>query len=162
MQVPSAYLPPEPSQVAAVLAQLESGRASAAIVMLKRRAAETTRSSCFSIIVRLGGVERLTEPEWPGGCLRIGKTVIGVQDLRLRCIMTSYNPTRKSKTRKSRTVLTQGHTFKSTRRRRPNGVQVWLARKKDKDHYRATIDPRVAAADSGWRLRYPDTSASHN
>jgi hypothetical protein len=92
MQVPSAYLPPEPSQVAAVLAQLESGRASAAIVMLKRRAAETTRSSCFSIIVRLGGVERLTEPEWPGGCLRIGKTVVGVQDLRLRCIMTSYDP----------------------------------------------------------------------
>ena len=34
----------------------------------------------------------MTEPEWPGGCLRIGKTVVGVQDLRLRCIMTSYDP----------------------------------------------------------------------
>jgi len=28
----------------------------------------------------------------PGGCLRIGKVLIGVQDLRLRCIMTSYDP----------------------------------------------------------------------
>jgi len=34
----------------------------------------------------------LTEREWPGACLRIGKVLIGVQDLRLRCIMTSYDP----------------------------------------------------------------------
>lgn len=40
----------------------------------------------------IGGVEGLTESEWPGACLRIGKVLIGVQDLRLRCIMTSYNP----------------------------------------------------------------------
>lgn len=40
----------------------------------------------------IGGVEGLAEREWPGGCLRLGKVVIGVQDLRLRCIMTSYDP----------------------------------------------------------------------
>ena len=37
----------------------------------------------------IGGVHGLTERDWPGGCLRIGKTLIGVQDLRLRCVMTS-------------------------------------------------------------------------
>jgi uncharacterized protein len=40
----------------------------------------------------IGGVEGLTEREWPGRCLRIGKVLIGVQDLRLRCIMTAYHP----------------------------------------------------------------------
>jgi len=40
----------------------------------------------------IGGVEGLAEREWPGGCLSIGKTVIGVQDLRSRCIMTAYDP----------------------------------------------------------------------
>jgi uncharacterized protein len=40
----------------------------------------------------IGGVEGLAEREWPGGCLRIGSVLIGVQDLRLRCIMTSYDP----------------------------------------------------------------------
>ncbi len=40
----------------------------------------------------IGGVEGLTEREWPSGCLRIGKVLIGVQDLRLRCIMTAYDP----------------------------------------------------------------------
>lgn len=40
----------------------------------------------------IGGVEGLTEGKWPGACLRIGKVLIGVQDLRLRCIMTSYDP----------------------------------------------------------------------
>ncbi len=40
----------------------------------------------------IGGVEGLTEGEWPGACLRIGKVLIGVQDLRLRCVMTSYDP----------------------------------------------------------------------
>ena len=40
----------------------------------------------------IGGVEGLIEREWPGACLRIGKVLIGVQDLRLRCIMTSYDP----------------------------------------------------------------------
>jgi uncharacterized protein YcbX len=38
------------------------------------------------------GVEGLGEREWPGGCLRIGRVLIGVQDLRLRCIMTSFDP----------------------------------------------------------------------
>jgi uncharacterized protein YcbX len=40
----------------------------------------------------IGGVEGLAEREWPGGCMRIGKTLIGVQDLRSRCIMTAYDP----------------------------------------------------------------------
>lgn len=40
----------------------------------------------------IGGVEGLAEREWPGGCLRIGKVLIGVQDLRQRCIMTAYDP----------------------------------------------------------------------
>jgi len=40
----------------------------------------------------IGGVEGLAEREWPGACLRIGEALIGVQDLRLRCIMTSYDP----------------------------------------------------------------------
>lgn len=40
----------------------------------------------------IGGVEGLAEREWPGSCLRIGKVLIGIQDLRLRCIMTAYDP----------------------------------------------------------------------
>jgi uncharacterized protein YcbX len=40
----------------------------------------------------IGGVEGLGEREWPGVCLRIGKVLIGVQDLRLRCVMTSFDP----------------------------------------------------------------------
>ena len=40
----------------------------------------------------ISGVEGLAEREWPGRCLRVGKTLIGVQDLRLRCIMTSFDP----------------------------------------------------------------------
>jgi uncharacterized protein len=40
----------------------------------------------------IGGVEGLAEREWPGGCLRIGKVLIGVRDLRQRCIMTAYDP----------------------------------------------------------------------
>lgn len=40
----------------------------------------------------IGGVDGLDERGWPGACLRIGKVLIGVQDLRLRCIMTSYHP----------------------------------------------------------------------
>lgn len=40
----------------------------------------------------VGGVEGLAEREWPGRCLRIGTVLIGVQDLRLRCVMTSYDP----------------------------------------------------------------------
>jgi uncharacterized protein YcbX len=40
----------------------------------------------------IGGVEGLSEREWPGACLRVGRVLIGVQDLRLRCIMTSFDP----------------------------------------------------------------------
>lgn len=40
----------------------------------------------------VGGVEELAERGWAGGCLRIGRVLIGVQDLRLRCIMTSFDP----------------------------------------------------------------------
>lgn len=40
----------------------------------------------------IGGVEGLSERDWPGACLRIGKVLIGVRDLRLRCVMTSYDP----------------------------------------------------------------------
>jgi uncharacterized protein YcbX len=40
----------------------------------------------------IDGVEGLGEREWPGSCLRVGKVLIGVQDLRLRCIMTSFDP----------------------------------------------------------------------
>jgi len=40
----------------------------------------------------IGGVEGLSERDWPGTCLRIGQVLIGVQDLRLRCIMTSFDP----------------------------------------------------------------------
>jgi uncharacterized protein YcbX len=40
----------------------------------------------------IGGVEGMAEREWPGTCLRFGNVLIGVQDLRPRCIMTSYDP----------------------------------------------------------------------
>lgn len=40
----------------------------------------------------IGGVNGLAEREWPGSRLRIGQVLIGVQDLRLRCVMTSYDP----------------------------------------------------------------------
>jgi uncharacterized protein YcbX len=40
----------------------------------------------------IGGVDGLAEREWPGSCLRVGKVLIGVQDLRSRCIMTAYDP----------------------------------------------------------------------
>ncbi|MEP6686089.1 MAG: MOSC N-terminal beta barrel domain-containing protein [Verrucomicrobiota bacterium] len=42
--------------------------------------------------VIIGGVEGLAEREWPGNCLRISSVLIGVQDLRQRCIMTSFDP----------------------------------------------------------------------
>ena len=40
----------------------------------------------------IGGVEGLAERSWPGQCLRIGDVVIGMQDLRGRCIMTTFDP----------------------------------------------------------------------
>ena len=40
----------------------------------------------------VGGVSGLEEREWQGGELLIGDVVIGIQDLRARCIMTTYDP----------------------------------------------------------------------
>lgn len=40
----------------------------------------------------IGGVEGLAEREWEGARLRIGKVVIGMEDLRSRCIMTTFDP----------------------------------------------------------------------
>ena len=40
----------------------------------------------------VGGVSGMEEREWPGGELVIGDVVIGIQDLRARCIMTTFDP----------------------------------------------------------------------
>ena len=40
----------------------------------------------------IGGVPGLAEREWEGGTLRIGEALIGVRDLRARCIMTTFDP----------------------------------------------------------------------
>jgi uncharacterized protein YcbX len=40
----------------------------------------------------IGGVEGLAERTWPGRELRIGEVRIGVQDLRRRCVMTTFDP----------------------------------------------------------------------
>lgn len=40
----------------------------------------------------IGGVEGLDERKWPGSCLQIGNVVIGIQDLRGRCVMTTFDP----------------------------------------------------------------------
>ena len=40
----------------------------------------------------VGGVEGLEERSWPGKCLRVGDAVIGIQDLRGRCVMTTFHP----------------------------------------------------------------------
>ncbi len=40
----------------------------------------------------IGGVDGLTERGWPGGTLGIRGVRIGVQNLRQRCIMTSFDP----------------------------------------------------------------------
>jgi uncharacterized protein YcbX len=40
----------------------------------------------------IGGVDGLAERSWPGKCLRIGEVVIGVQNLRGRCVMTTFDP----------------------------------------------------------------------
>jgi uncharacterized protein len=40
----------------------------------------------------VGGVDGLAERDWPGQTLRIGETLIGVRDLRARCVMTTYDP----------------------------------------------------------------------
>ncbi|MFN7937653.1 MAG: MOSC N-terminal beta barrel domain-containing protein [Bryobacteraceae bacterium] len=40
----------------------------------------------------IGGVEGLEERRWPGRKLRIGDVVIGMDSLRGRCVMTTYDP----------------------------------------------------------------------
>lgn len=40
----------------------------------------------------IGGVERLDERTWQGGQLTIGDAVIAIEDLRGRCIMTTFDP----------------------------------------------------------------------
>jgi uncharacterized protein YcbX len=40
----------------------------------------------------IGGVQGLAERSWPGQRLRIGDVIIGIQDLRGRCIMTTFDP----------------------------------------------------------------------
>jgi uncharacterized protein YcbX len=40
----------------------------------------------------VGGVDGLAERDWPGKCLHSGDVVIGIQDLRARCVMTTYDP----------------------------------------------------------------------
>ncbi len=42
--------------------------------------------------ILIGGVEGLAERRWPGKCLRTGTVLIGVQDLRARCVMTTFDP----------------------------------------------------------------------
>ena len=55
-----------------------------------RRSATTDVGLRPNIVI--GGVEGLAERQWPGACLQVGDVLIGVQDLRLRCIMTSFDP----------------------------------------------------------------------
>jgi uncharacterized protein YcbX len=40
----------------------------------------------------IGGVPGLSERQWEGAQLRIGQVVIGMEDLRSRCIMTTFDP----------------------------------------------------------------------
>ncbi|HSS96053.1 MAG TPA: MOSC N-terminal beta barrel domain-containing protein [Terriglobales bacterium] len=40
----------------------------------------------------VGGVEGLEERSWEGKCLRIGDVLIGIEDLRARCVMTTFDP----------------------------------------------------------------------
>jgi uncharacterized protein YcbX len=40
----------------------------------------------------ISGVDGLAERAWPGKYLRIGDVMIGVQDLRGRCVMTTFDP----------------------------------------------------------------------
>lgn len=40
----------------------------------------------------IGGVEGLAERTWEGKFLRAGEVIIGIQDLRGRCVMTTFDP----------------------------------------------------------------------
>jgi len=40
----------------------------------------------------VGGVDGLEERSWERKCLRIGDVMIGIEDLRMRCVMTTFDP----------------------------------------------------------------------
>jgi hypothetical protein len=40
----------------------------------------------------ISGVEGLAEREWEGRALRVGRAVVGLADLRGRCVMTTFDP----------------------------------------------------------------------
>lgn len=40
----------------------------------------------------IGGVEGLAERSWSGQCLHIGDVILWIQDLRGRCILTTFDP----------------------------------------------------------------------
>src|SRR5579872_4728445 len=42
--------------------------------------------------VVISGVEALAERSWEKQCLRIGDVMIGIEDLRMRCVMTTFDP----------------------------------------------------------------------
>jgi uncharacterized protein YcbX len=46
----------------------------------------------FRANVYLGGVEGLAERGWVGRALRLGEAVVGVRQVRGRCVMTTYDP----------------------------------------------------------------------
>lgn len=46
----------------------------------------------FRANVYLAGVEGLAERDWPGFALRIGEAVVGVRQVRGRCVMTTFDP----------------------------------------------------------------------
>ena len=55
----------------------------------------------------IGGVEGLAERSWPGQCLRIGNVIIWIQDLRGRCIMTTFDPDSQKQDRQVLTGIVQ-------------------------------------------------------
>jgi hypothetical protein len=40
----------------------------------------------------IGGVTGLDERSWAGQCMRVGEVLIGIEDLRQRCVMTTFDP----------------------------------------------------------------------
>jgi hypothetical protein len=46
----------------------------------------------------IAGVQGLAERQWEGARLRIGTVVIAMEDLRARCIMTTFDPDSASRT----------------------------------------------------------------
>ncbi len=42
--------------------------------------------------IMIGGVKGQAEREWPGSSLRVGQVVIDVAQLRMRCVMTTFDP----------------------------------------------------------------------